>query len=72
MCLWAFPSVKSRHAYRREQIHMEHVEQPRVLDADELVEEIVTSKGRHQYTQGLSEDNWEEVWLCMIIEPIDL
>ena len=40
---------------------MDTKELPRVLDADDLVDEIVASKGRHQYKQGLSEDNWEEV-----------
>ena len=34
---------------------------PTVLDADELIDEILEQKGPHKYSQGLSEDNWEEV-----------
>ena len=51
------------HAYLVYSTPPEHMagKEPRVLDADELVEEIVARKGPHNYTQGLSEDNWEEV-----------
>lgn len=34
--------------------------EPRLLDADELIDEILERKGPHKYTDGLSEDNWEE------------
>ena len=34
---------------------------PRVADFDELVDEVLAKKGPSKYTDGLSEDNWEEV-----------
>ena len=34
---------------------------PDVLDADQLIDEIIAKKGPQKYTGGLSEDNWEEV-----------
>lgn len=34
---------------------------PRVADFDELVDEVLAEKGPSKYTDGLSEDNWEEV-----------
>ena len=36
-------------------------EAPRVADFDELVDEVLAKKGPSKYTDGLSEDNWEEV-----------
>ena len=33
----------------------------KLLDVDSLVDEIIAKKGPHKYTDGLSEDNWEEV-----------
>ena len=36
-------------------------EAPRVADFDELVDEVLAKKGPSEYTDGLSEDNWEEV-----------
>lgn len=33
----------------------------KILDADDLIDEIIAKKGPHKYTEGLSEDNWEEV-----------
>ncbi|CAI8022616.1 Tetratricopeptide repeat protein 4 [Geodia barretti] len=35
-------------------------EAPRVADFDELVDEVLAKKGPSKYTDGLSEDNWEE------------
>ncbi len=32
-----------------------------VLDPDVLIDEILARKGPQTYTDGLSEDNWEEV-----------
>lgn len=34
---------------------------PTILDADELIDEILAKKGPQKYAHGLSEDNWEEV-----------
>lgn len=34
---------------------------PTLLDADELIDEILAKKGPQKYAQGLSESNWEEV-----------
>ena len=34
---------------------------PRLPDVEELVDEIVARKGPAKYTDGLSEDTWEEV-----------
>jgi len=34
---------------------------PVVLDPDVLFDEIIARKGPHKYTDGLSEDNWENV-----------
>ena len=34
---------------------------PAMLDADALMDEILAKKGPQKYTQGFSEDNWEEV-----------
>lgn len=34
---------------------------PRLLDADALIDEIIAKKGPQKYTEGLSEDKWEEV-----------
>ena len=34
---------------------------PKVPDFDELVDEVLARKGRAKYTDGLSEDHWEEV-----------
>lgn len=36
-------------------------DQPRLLDADTLIDEILAKKGPQKYKEGLSEDNWEEV-----------
>ena len=37
---------------------------PKLLDADELIDEIIAKKGPVKYEQGLSEENWEEVRAC--------
>ena len=34
---------------------------PQLLDADALIDDIIAKKGPYQYTEGLSEDNWEQV-----------
>lgn len=34
---------------------------PQLLDADELIDEILARKGPAKYKDGLTEDNWEEV-----------
>ena len=39
----------------------EKAEAPKILDADALIDEIIAKKGPYKYTEGLSEDNWEEV-----------
>lgn len=36
-------------------------DQPRLLDAGTLIDEILAKKGPQKYKEGLSEDNWEEV-----------
>ena len=36
-------------------------EMPKLADFDELVDEVLARKGPSKYTDGLSEDNWEEV-----------
>ena len=33
----------------------------KMLDADSLIDEIISKKGPHKYTGGLSESNWEQV-----------
>lgn len=33
----------------------------KLADADELIDEILARKGPAKYTNGLSEENWEEV-----------
>lgn len=35
--------------------------QLKVADADELIDAILAEKGPVKYTDGLSEDNWEQV-----------
>ncbi len=35
--------------------------EPKVLDFDELIDDILAKKGPSKYTDGLSEDNWEQV-----------
>ena len=35
--------------------------EPKVLDVDKLIDEILATKGPAKYTDGLSEDNWEQV-----------
>ena len=44
-------------------------EAPRVADFDELVDEVLARKGPSKYTDGLSEDNWEEVSKTSDKEP---
>ena len=34
---------------------------PKVADFDDLVDEILAKKGPAKYTDGLSEENWENV-----------
>lgn len=34
---------------------------PQLVDAEALIDDIIAKKGPHRYTEGLSEDNWEEV-----------
>ena len=34
---------------------------PKVADFDELVDEVLAKKGPAKYTDGLSEENWEDV-----------
>ena len=34
---------------------------PQLLDADALIDDIIAKKGPHKYTDGLSEETWEEV-----------
>lgn len=34
---------------------------PKVADFDELVDEVLAKKGPARYTDGLSEENWENV-----------
>jgi hypothetical protein len=36
---------------------------PTIADADELIDEIIAMKGPYKYTDGLNEDNWEDVRL---------
>ena len=45
-----------------------------VLDADDLIDEIIAKKGVHKYTGGLSEENWEEVcnYLCASVNKMTL
>ena len=45
-----------------------------VLDADDLIDEIIAKKGVHKYTGGLSEENWEEVcnYLCASVNKITI
>ena len=35
--------------------------EPKLLDADSLMDEIIAKKGPRPYQDGLSESNWEEV-----------
>ncbi len=35
--------------------------EPKVLDVDDLIDDILAKKGPQKYTDGLSEDNWEQV-----------
>ena len=38
-----------------------------IPDADELIDEILATKGPQRYVDGLSEDNWEKVrWACLM------
>ncbi len=35
--------------------------EPKLLDVDELIDEILATKGPATYTDGLTEGNWEQV-----------
>ena len=40
---------------------------PHLLDGDTVIDEIIAKKGIHNYTDGLSEEKWEEVSYCMYL-----
>ena len=40
---------------------MEDNKHPTVLDTDALIDELLAKKGPQSYSEGLSENNWEEV-----------
>lgn len=42
---------------------------PKVADFDQLVDEILAKKGPVEYTDGLTEKNWEEVSVYLYPSP---
>lgn len=40
--------------------NQEDKSKPVIPDTDALIDEIIAKKGKFKYTDGMSEDNWEE------------